>query len=842
MVKRIHRIWLLVLLSFMMGYNSISAQNGEEYTPKKSLEYFNDGDYKNAELAYSYLVNKYPKDASYNFYLGICKIKNKRDLSDAIKMLNYAKIKRVSRNVYYYLGRAHHLSFHFDEAISNFNKFLEGAKKGDNKVEKTQLYLEQCKNGRKMASKIYNLSVIDRSVSHTRDILEMYYPAKDVGRLLKNGDFFESGVNPNHVMFETERGDVVYFSMAANSEDTLSIYKMEKLLDGWGDSKDIGTPVNSIYNDAYPFLATDGLTLYFSSDRPGGFGGYDIYKIYFDNETQSFLEPINMGVPFNSSGDDYLFVSDQFNQVAWFASNRETTGDSVMIYTVKWDGNQVRNMVDDVNQITQAAKLLVEEGDGEGADSEDSTYGHKRKRTKTNQLFSFTINDTIVYTHFDHFINEEALQLFRQGFESNQKRDSLSKLMKSKRREYSVVNNEEERSKIVNEILTLENRVYSLDDQIEEKYLYARQKELHEIQNRINDGTYSASRQVKSNKPNVLNFDGIFIPEKYTFHTSDEFQRNFAKQESMYKQLFSDNDIKTLRSADSLYVWANIINLESSRLLEESTQVEEEQKLKLGQLIKKSDSLKDQEEEPNSTRLIKESKELKILSTRIYHKAFDKKFPIYYLKLKDITRKLGAEKSEGVASLFQQGNAHFREAKNVMNGLGGLNIETYEKAGALKKEGIRKQEEALSLYCSMDDLGDETEVKSGSDKVSGVVQKSYAELHRGEEVINKQKVEEKKEHQKIEKPKSSEVEKVINEVYKVQIGVFRNPPNKEALEKIPEVTKVELEGRGLTKYFSGKFKTYEEAQAAVSTIVNAGFTGAFVVFFKDGKISSVTNK
>ncbi len=835
MIKYLRLIYLSVFIGVLGVVSSVSAQD-VEYTPEQGLEFFNAHKYKEAELIYHKLLEKYPKDARYNYYMGICELINRSNLSGAIKKLNYAAIKNVSRDVYYYLGRAHHLSYHFEEAISNYKKFKQYASKDDFRGEKADLYMTQCNDGRKISSKIYSLEVLDKIKVNQSELLDVYKPAKDVGKLYKNGDFFASGVNPEHIMFETERGDVVYFSMEASSQDTLNIYKMVKLIDGWGDSESVGEPVNSSYNDAYPFLQTDGVTFYFASDRPGGFGGFDIYKTFYDNETHSFLEPMNLGVPFNSPDDDFLFVSDEFNQKAWFASARETSGDEVMVYSIRWDGTQVRNMVEEDGEILQSAMLKVAGEDSpDETDDNDVAYGSGVKNKKEKAMFHFEINDTISYSQYEHFIDSEALKLFKSGTQLEQQKDSLSLLMKSKRHDYSVVDDATQRNKIVNDILRLENQVYSLDDQIQEKYLYARQKELNTIVNQVNKGVYQASRQVQTEKPAELSIEGIFIPEKYAMYSSDEFEHQYAKHDKIYKQLFSENDVKSLKYADSLYVWANVLNLESSQLLAKSNQVEEEHTLKLSALTKGKDSLKSQEEESVASKMIKESKELKILSTRIYHKSMDKKYPIYWLKLKDVSSRLDEEKGKEVDELIYQGNAYFREAKNLLSSLNALNLESFEKAGAMKRAGIESQENALALYCSLLDEGYLSAEKQETTPKEQV-QKSAEDLDKSEEGIQKQS---EAEVPAVKQDETKAVQSDNSEEYRIQIGVFRNSPNPEALAKIPAVSSIILEGRGLTKYFAGHFSSKDEALRAIPQVIEAGFSGAFVVYFKQGKLSSL---
>ena len=45
----------------------------------------------------------------------------------------------------------------------------------------------------------------------------------------------------------------------------------------WSEPINVGPPINTEYNDTYPILTADGLTIYFTSDRPGGLGGDDIW-------------------------------------------------------------------------------------------------------------------------------------------------------------------------------------------------------------------------------------------------------------------------------------------------------------------------------------------------------------------------------------------------------------------------------------------------------------------------------------------------------------------------------------------------------------------------------------
>lgn len=70
-------------------------------------------------------------------------------------------------------------------------------------------------------------------------------------------------------------------------------------------------------NADYPYVLTDGITIYYASDGPGSMGGYDIFVTRYNTNTDSYLMPENVGMPFNSPYNDYMYVIDEFNDLGW---------------------------------------------------------------------------------------------------------------------------------------------------------------------------------------------------------------------------------------------------------------------------------------------------------------------------------------------------------------------------------------------------------------------------------------------------------------------------------------------------------------------------------------------
>ncbi len=88
------------------------------------------------------------------------------------------------------------------------------------------------------------------------------------------------------------------------------VAKRSNVSDPWGGPVNLGPPVNTEHDDAMPSLSADGLTLYFGSKRPGGQGDYDIWVTRRDTIDDDWGTPVNLGPPVNGpSGDTYPTIS-----------------------------------------------------------------------------------------------------------------------------------------------------------------------------------------------------------------------------------------------------------------------------------------------------------------------------------------------------------------------------------------------------------------------------------------------------------------------------------------------------------------------------------------------------
>ena len=103
-------------------------------------------------------------------------------------------------------------------------------------------------------------------------------------------------------------------------------------MDEWGDEKQLPMNINSNDDDNYPFVLSDGATIYYSSKGNGSIGGYDLFVTRYNINSDTYLAPEQLGMPFNSPYNDYMYVIDEYNNLGWFASDRFQPEEKVCIY------------------------------------------------------------------------------------------------------------------------------------------------------------------------------------------------------------------------------------------------------------------------------------------------------------------------------------------------------------------------------------------------------------------------------------------------------------------------------------------------------------------------------
>jgi outer membrane protein OmpA-like peptidoglycan-associated protein len=149
---------------------------------------------------------------------------------------------------------------------------------------------------------------------------------------------------------------MVFASRQAGGFGGLDLYYSVFSMGTWIMPVNLGSAVNSAYDETTPYLAKDGRTLYFSSNSTVSMGGFDVFKSTFDEDSLRFLKIENLGKPINSAGDDMFFRLTPDGMRGFFSSNRKESYGERDIFTVLF-----KNFQKEQTLSTPIAFHLVEE-------------------------------------------------------------------------------------------------------------------------------------------------------------------------------------------------------------------------------------------------------------------------------------------------------------------------------------------------------------------------------------------------------------------------------------------------------------------------------------------------
>ncbi|MEX1193076.1 MAG: hypothetical protein WEA99_13995 [Brumimicrobium sp.] len=116
------------------------------------------------------------------------------------------------------------------------------------------------------------------------------------------------------------------------------IYRVVKLPNGeWSEPENLGPTINTEHDEDSPFISVDNKTLYFSHNGEKSMGGFDVFVSVFDDEEQVWSDPINLGTPLNSMGDDIYYTTTADGLTGYLSSYREEGKGEKDIYEIKND-------------------------------------------------------------------------------------------------------------------------------------------------------------------------------------------------------------------------------------------------------------------------------------------------------------------------------------------------------------------------------------------------------------------------------------------------------------------------------------------------------------------------
>ncbi len=395
-------------LFFILLTITVNAQSPAQLK-KEADKLYKIEDYREALKKYEQIKEHYVKNIAFKYNVGICYF-NVQNIKQAITYLEYynENIKKAKSLTNFYLARSYHLNEEFEKAADYYKRHLKTLQLKDSKRTYFKQLILQCMNGPKvrqiqsgaivssLGAEINSSEDDYRATFHPRISDCLFFSSNRIGSKVIDSDdkrgiskkekrksdiykskliqgtwekaislssryntimgediisFFDEGyqflilkgyadgkteiVKENYdedtieviLPFALSAGSAywdsdhffVHDSLVLFSSDRPSGYGGKDLYyatlseeSGWSEAINIGPQINSQQDEVSPFLCNDGRSLYFSSNRAESMGGLDIFKSIFNDSTGLWFPPENVGIPLNSTSDDKDFaISDE---------------------------------------------------------------------------------------------------------------------------------------------------------------------------------------------------------------------------------------------------------------------------------------------------------------------------------------------------------------------------------------------------------------------------------------------------------------------------------------------------------------------------------------------------
>lgn len=465
---------ILIFLGMMIA--PILAKGQSINDAKK---WYQEGNYQEAKTVFEDIYSSSPNNADVNYWLGVIYLEEKSYVK-ARKYLEFASQKKVIDS-YIYLGELYSLLYKFEDAEKEFVKYEKARRRNKDDLANLEIKREKSDHLQRLVNRTEDIQIIDSVVVSKLDFLSVYKLSASSGSLIPVNEFFKSELSNNTPLFITERKDKIYYSHIDSVRGN-KLYTMEKLLDSYGNEKPLSESVNQQGSQAYPFVLTDGVTIYFSSTGHGSLGGYDIFVTRYNLNANTYLAPNQLNMPFNSPYNDYMMVIDEEKGVGWFASDRFQPEGYVCIYTFIPSSRVI--MVDSDDDTYLANRAIISSIRDSWDDAKDYSSLLNLSRQDVSQEinvirdFEFVINDAITYYSLSDFKHGGARMLFSQSLDLIEKMNNINNEL-SQNRDLYAGGMQGESLRVT--ILALENDVRNMQREIESIQLRARNEEVRNI-------------------------------------------------------------------------------------------------------------------------------------------------------------------------------------------------------------------------------------------------------------------------------------------------------------------------------------------------------------------------
>lgn len=141
--------------------------------------------------------------------------------------------------------------------------------------------------------------------------------------------------------YSADGNEIIFSSNRPGGSGGKDLYRIVRFMNGkYSKPFNLGSDINSAEDEDAPFIDSKDNALYFSSRGHNTIGEYDIFKSEFDTEKNRWAAPNNMGIPINSTNDDIYFMKLGNERSALFASRRDGGFGDADIYEIDLSANE----------------------------------------------------------------------------------------------------------------------------------------------------------------------------------------------------------------------------------------------------------------------------------------------------------------------------------------------------------------------------------------------------------------------------------------------------------------------------------------------------------------------
>ena len=307
---------------------------------KRAFEAYKLAQYATAKVDFQQLLARDPESDSYNFHYAVC-LYHTENKSNARKYFEFVANRSVAFcDAHYYLGKIHHLSYRFNDAIASFKSYLAC---NPSDVLNAKKEISYCNNGNVLLEQPKSLTTLVTQLA-TEETFIQKFDIEEIGGKIYADPSLQTKADKKKTYIPIcyyKRGDTYkFYASYGDDPDQLKLFYIQRISqDVW--SKPTQLALTSPASDlVFPFYDTQAKRLYFSSNGFNSMGGFDLFSVSFDPETNTLGSVENLDFPFSSAANDFFFVPlNSTASIAWFASDRNVATGRIEALKVSYTVN-----------------------------------------------------------------------------------------------------------------------------------------------------------------------------------------------------------------------------------------------------------------------------------------------------------------------------------------------------------------------------------------------------------------------------------------------------------------------------------------------------------------------